>query len=392
MKKIKVLLSILSVSLLSACGGGGGSGGGTNSTVSAPEFDGPIEFTGSDSNDVFESEASAYTHQEEVKAPYAWNLNATGQGVTIAVMDTGFTMHQEYVDRYDQYNSFAMMVDYVLDPNDEGTGVVEEYKIDGYVTGDGDQSDHGSSVASISAGQTTGIAPEAEIVGADVFYREFEEDGSYYDWAVSTSTFTALEKMALNGYNIVNASMTGIYDGYPYQLESLKTVFSLNDDMILVAAANNFGVNMTEQYEQYKDDDYQIFTSDSEAKDNLIVVGSYFDEMTDEEYVELSGFSNYPGSDTDLQERFILAPGEMVYSSANDSNGEEYGYYTGTSMATPIVSGAIAVIKSYDSSLSTQEIANILLATADRDFVNYDPALHGQGILNLEKALNSLMQ
>jgi ADP-ribose pyrophosphatase YjhB (NUDIX family) len=88
----------------------------------------------------------------------------------------------------------------------------------------------------------------------------------------------------------------------------------------------------------------------------------------------------------------IAAPGEDIYSTvprASASGG--YDLATGTSMASPVVSGAAALVASRFPSLSPREIAAVLRATADDiDAVNPDYAMRiGSGRLNLLRAIDS---
>ena len=88
-----------------------------------------------------------------------------------------------------------------------------------------------------------------------------------------------------------------------------------------------------------------------------------------------SSFSNYGTYST------ISAPGVQIYSTyGNDS----YAYLDGTSMAAPIVTGAVALLKSKDKKLSSETIKNILVSTGI-------PVRGNIGnMIQLGKALNAL--
>lgn len=78
---------------------------------------------------------------------------------------------------------------------------------------------------------------------------------------------------------------------------------------------------------------------------NSIIVGALDSNL------ELTSFTNY-GNDVD-----VYAPGFQIYSSLPENN---MGYLDGTSMASPIVAGSIALIKSYRPDLNPAEIFELI--------------------------------
>ncbi|VAW46488.1 hypothetical protein MNBD_GAMMA03-581 [hydrothermal vent metagenome] len=96
-------------------------------------------------------------------------------------------------------------------------------------------------------------------------------------------------------------------------------------------------------------------------------------------------YSNYPGSSSEVQARFVVAPGDL--SIATPSLGEDgYSLVEGTSNSAPIVAGAIALLKVNHPSKSAREIADAILATALKDIPNYAVDQHGQGLLDVAAA------
>jgi len=73
---------------------------------------------------------------------------------------------------------------------------------------------------------------------------------------------------------------------------------------------------------------------------------------------ELSSFSNTPEG-VDL---FVAAPGQDIFSTLP---GNRYEYFSGTSMATPLVASLVAILKSYQPELNTREIYDILNRTGE---------------------------
>jgi len=106
---------------------------------------------------------------------------------------------------------------------------------------------------------------------------------------------------------------------------------------------------------------------------------------------KIANFSNGCG----VAARYCLAaPGVRVLSTLHADDTEigfprtkEYGLYSGTSMAAPVVSGAAAVVKSKAPNLTARQVIDILLRTAtDLGAPGTDP-VYGRGLVNLDRAL-----
>jgi subtilisin family serine protease len=115
----------------------------------------------------------------------------------------------------------------------------------------------------------------------------------------------------------------------------------------------------------------------------------------------ISTFSNRPGEGCLLaggatacaenmkwKHRFLVAPGEMIYANLP---GNSYGFMSGTSMATPIVAGAAALLEGRWPALKARPatVADILLNSAtDIGARGVDP-VYGRGLLNVERAFQN---
>lgn len=99
---------------------------------------------------------------------------------------------------------------------------------------------------------------------------------------------------------------------------------------------------------------------------------------------KISSFSNNCGYASDY---CLVAPGSDMYSTGAFKDGEVY--IDGTSMAAPVVSGSIALLNGYYPWLNAQNIAYLLLETANDsgDYANKE--IYGQGVLDLDSAVST---
>jgi len=84
-----------------------------------------------------------------------------------------------------------------------------------------------------------------------------------------------------------------------------------------------------------------------------------------------------------ISDSFLLAPGTNITSTYL---GAGYASMTGTSMAAPLVTAALAVLRQHWPHLDGNQLASILLETADKTIPGYEEHVHGQGLLDMDSA------
>jgi thermitase len=296
------------------------------------------------------------TPDADIDAPEAWANSMNGLGVTVAVLDSG-------VD----YNHPDLAVNYV--------GGYD------FFSNDGDPMDdhgHGTHVAgTIAAAMNNltgnpaeeegivGVAPRAKILA----YKVCGSDGTCSDFAVQQ----AIARAITDGAQIINMSL-GSIDLSQSLAEAVQDAWTAG--LVIVAGAGNNGTT---------DAFYPA------AFDNVVSVAAF-----DEDHRRPS-FSNY-GSWVD-----ISAPGNVIFSTypmATCAGGSTvpgdtgcYNWNSGTSMATPHVSGAAALVWSRSDVTTNSEVVNILLSSADRqgiDGVRLD-SWTAHGGLNIHNALSQTL-
>ena len=98
---------------------------------------------------------------------------------------------------------------------------------------------------------------------------------------------------------------------------------------------------------------------------------------------EIAGYSNRCGVAADY---CIAAPGSGIYGPAAGS-ADSYGNWAGTSLATPQVAGALALMEeAFRGQLGSTEMVTRLFAAADKSGIYADRNTYGQGLLDVEKA------
>lgn len=300
-----------------------------------------------------------------IGAKNAWDITLGDKDVIIAVVDNGFDVnHPELSGKL--YNSYN-----VLTRNKYLRPIVTKEGIDA----------HGTHVAATAAGNYNngsgllGIAPNCRLMLVQV-----GNDNS--NGILSTTAIREGVLYAINqGADVINVSLGMIvpdnlkgmsegqqlnYIASSYRQEELlwNNVYSKakrNNCTIVFAAGND---NMIAGIDPKK------------RSKNIIKVSAVNKEL------KKADFSNY-GIYPDLNREYstLSAPGVSIYSAAPDS---QYVSMQGTSMAAPVVSGAVALLKSIDKNLTTEQVISLLKETGENVDSNIGP------IINIGKALQTL--
>jgi subtilisin family serine protease/subtilisin-like proprotein convertase family protein len=293
---------------------------------------------------------------DAIGAPEAWNTG-TGTGHTIvAVIDSGVGYNHPDLKANMWHNPGEIPGNGLDDDHD---GYVDDAVGYNFVANTGNPADdngHGTHVAgTIGAVGDNGIG----VAGVDWHVRIMalkflDASGSGY----TSDAVRALNFAVAHGAKVVNASFGGA--GYDPALAT-AIASARAKGAIVVAAAGNDGT----------DDDANPVYPANYAGDNVVSVAA-----TDRDG-RLASFSNYGAKTVD-----IAAPGVGIYSTL--PNGK-YGTYSGTSMATPHVAGALALVWDAHPTWSYRQVIAAVLNTADRL-----PSLTGKvaaGLLDVGRAI-----
>lgn len=273
----------------------------------------------------------------DIDAPEAWNLSTGSQDVIVAVVDTGV-----------QYNHPDLSANMWRDSN--GYYGYDYYNNDNNPY---DDNGHGTHCAGTIGGVgNNGVGVTGVNWNVKIMALKFLGSGG------SGSTADAIS--AINYANTHGADVISNSWGGGSYSQSLKDVIAASSAVVVCAAGND--ASNTASYPAAYDCSNIISVAASDSSDNV------------------ASFSNYHATLVD-----VAAPGSSILSTYPTSR---YEWLSGTSMATPHVSGLAALIKSRNQSLTNAEIKEIILNTVD-PLPQWSGKVLTGGRINAHSALHS---
>lgn len=309
-----------------------------------------------------------------VGADFAWGLwedSLPGNpDLLLGVVDTGLDYlhpemeHISYINPAEDINGDGKFtVEDINGVDDDANGFIDDvrgwdfseasgaYSGDNDIrppnSGNGDILSHGTHVAGIMAAETdnaigiAGMAYRAKIIATKQSRDDDLSDGYLYN------AYDGILYCAKMGAEIINCSWGGT--GYWQEAQDLINMVVQDYGAIIVCAAGNDNTNNDNQH--FYPSDYQ----------NTIAVAALNGNN------QKAGFSNY-GHVID-----ISAPGTAIYSTIHGS----YASWQGTSMASPVVAGALGLLRSWFVDMPRQELIEVLYAGAD-SIDQFNPSYAGK--------------
>lgn len=308
-----------------------------------------------------EYSASKQGNLEQIGVTPDIHARVTGAGTGIAILDTTIDFnHSDLAGRVDTYQPYS-----------------GRYNTFPY---------HSTHVAGIAAAADNGngivgVAPDAHIYNYAMF-----DDRTWVASDRGRLAFEGLRALQQGGASIVAVNMSYGPSGRTdlFLNGELDVLGNYTDNFVLVRAAGNGGSNI--RLERY---------SGTASVDlaNLLIVGSVDSNN------RISSFSNKPGTNCiasssrcadseKISNFFIVAPGNDIYS---DFPNESYSELSGTSMAAPHVTGAVALIAedaaNKNTTLTPSQIAAIIKQSATDLGAPGVDSVYGWGLLNVAAAL-----
>jgi len=271
----------------------------------------------------------------DIDAPEAWDIQ-TGQGIVIAVIDTGVDYNHPDLSSNIWRNPGEVANNGI---DDDGNGFIDD--IVGWNFRDNnsdpiDLNNHGTHVAGIiGAAGNNGVGVSGVNWNVKIMPLRFmDASGS----GTTSAAINALEYAVANGARVSNNSWGG--NSFSQALFDAVSAANAAGHMFIAAAGNETANN----------DAISHYPS-SFNLNNVISVGA--SGNTD----NLAGFSNFGATTVDL-----VAPGVAILSTIA---GGGYQAFNGTSMAAPFVVGVVGLVISQNPNLTVSDIRNAILSTVD---------------------------
>ncbi|MEI7947597.1 MAG: S8 family serine peptidase [bacterium] len=276
----------------------------------------------------------------DIDAPEAWESGVGGKSVIVAVIDTGVDYQHEDLAANMWINPGEIPGNGI---DDDGNGYVDDVYGYDFFNRDADpMDDHGHGThcsGTIGAVGDNGVGVAGVCWNVKIMALKFLSAAGEGD---SAGAISCIEYAVRMGAKVLSNSWGDVPGGaYEQALKDAIDAAGTADVLFVAAAGNDYGNN---------NDVNPVYPASYEST-NIISVMSVSSSGA------RSSFSNYGLTSVDL-----AAPGSSILSC---KPGGSYQYMSGTSMATPHVAGACALLRSINSGYSSLQIKNALVTTTD---------------------------
>lgn len=269
-----------------------------------------------------------------VNAPEVWAQGFTGEGVVVAVVDTGVDYTHPDLDANIWVNSGEVAGNGI---DDDGNGYIDDVRGWDFANNDNtplDLNGHGTHVAGTIAAENNGTGSIGVAYNARIMpVRVLDADGG----GTLSNVAAGIRYAANNGARVINLSLGG---GYSDEVASAVQYAAERGAIVVMASGNEFSASPG-------------FPANLATQWGIAVGAVNINS-------QLANFSNDAGL---LAVNYVVAPGVDIYSTL-PTNGYENS--SGTSMATPHVAGVVALMLSGRPTLTTEQAISALTNTATR--------------------------
>lgn len=296
----------------------------------------------------------------KIQSDSAWAAGSgyDGSGVIVAVLDTGVRHTHEDLAANMWTNAGETAANGI---DDDGNGYVDDVRGWDCVYQDNDPSDihgHGTHVAGTIAAVNNGVgvigvAPGAKIMAVKVL----GDGGTGSHMAIAEGIIYAAD----NGAKVINMSL-GSYSSSTTMANAIN--YAVGQGVTVIAAAGNDNTSSAHYPAAYSNVIAVAATDSNDAKASFSNYGAYID---------------------------VSAPGVSISSTYNSSDAT-YASMNGTSMATPHVAGAAAIILERFPGLTPFQVQQQLQVTS---LDNYSPGwdkYYGWGRINAWRGIENVIQ
>ena len=285
-----------------------------------------------------------------IGAEDAWSLGYTGEGQTVAILDTGSYLQHDFIkNKIVAEACFSTTVSGVstsLCPNGSNSQTGSGSSAACNANSLGSACNHGTGVAGVAAGEDNGsigfdgVAPDADIISINVFSNH---NGSVLTWSSDYIAGLDYVYSLRNTYDIAAANLSLGGGQYSSSCDSARPSTKTAADQLkaagiaVIAATGNDG--------------YTGSIGAPACISSIISVGSTT------KLDAISSFSNHANI-VDL-----MAPGSSITTAWASNDG--FSAVNGTSFATPTVTGVWALMREADSTSTVDQLLQILQDTGE---------------------------
>lgn len=301
-----------------------------------------------------------YRAREQIACPDVEEVQ--GEPIGIAFLDTGVSGHPDFQNRIIGFKDFVGGREEYYDDSGHGTHVC------GIASGNGELSD----------GKYRGVAPKSRIVVAKVL--DQNGDGTVdhmiegLSWIIKNRDHFKIR--------VVNISIgVGVLRNEEKKQELLEIVEKAwSAGLVVVCAAGNLGPE-------------KGTISPLGVSNRVVTVGCHDGEYFKDKSNRCETYSGRGPTKYAIKKPDLVAPGTEIVSCSKEFRSDSlfnlhaYSKKSGTSMATPMVSGAAALLLQKNASLSNEMVKKKLLYAATD--LKEPWTKQGWGMLNIRKALSS---
>ncbi len=275
---------------------------------------------------------------QTIGAAEAWDVTTGDPGIVIAVADTGLLFHHEDLVGGIWFNLGES--DWLNQIDDDGNGFVDDYRGWNFVNDSKSVTladPHGTHVAGIAAARINNGKGIAGMCNCKVLALQvFDEDDNGQLVGTWAHTANAFFYAVDNGADVINYSASGLGGAEELSLLQQAVVYAWENDVPIVTAAGNFPLDPPHYPGVYPE--------------TITVAGT---TQFDTRWWRDSSRGSAVGPHLD-----VAAPADDIISSWTTVRG--YSYLSGTSMATPHVTGLVGLMLSINPSLGVEEIRALL--------------------------------
>ena len=315
-----------------------------------------------------------------VNASAAYARGYTGKGSVIAVLDSGIDVnHAEFV------NKILMVKDF------SNSGTIA------------DRVGHGTYVAGVAAAAKNNIGAHGVAYDAKLIVGKVTNTGVI----TSTNALNAASWAAQTGADVANMSLNftlssnnlkptliapGVYKtaytntgNLPLSFNATQWRNSIPGDMVIVVASGNDGTAWSGGLSQ--------LATATDSNGNLMlggrmIIAGNWNSQTNKgtgsgnngaAHLCMVMTNNVCQDKYRMSDFYLLAPGVGITSIDTRAR-------SGTSFAAPTISGGVAIIHQMWPQMTGANVAKLLLSTGNKNIAGYNVVLHGQGLMDLDRA------